>query len=254
LSGYKKEATELYLGEFPSLNMPTFNGFPAGKTRLTPIPGPFFADLLPEIDHLGELKVTLYVFWQLDRREGTFRFLRRADFTGDERFIQGLGATREEAEAALDEALQRAAGRGTLLKIVPLPEAGAGAFYFLNSPKGRAAVEAIRSGKWRPSVEAQPPVELGQERPNIFRLYEENLGPLTPMIAEALRDAEESYPLEWIEDAIRIAVEINKRSWRYVNAILSRWREEGRDEQDGRDTEKDGRSFLEGKYSEFLEH
>jgi DnaD/phage-associated family protein len=234
--------------------MATFNGFPEGKTRLTPLPGPFFADLLPEIDHLGELKVTLYVFWQLDRREGTFRFLRRADFAGDERFMQGLGKSPREAEAALDDALERAAGRGTLLKAVVGAEDGEQTYYFLNSPRGRAAIEAIRSGRWQPSAQFRAPVELGQERPNIFRLFEENIGPLTPMIAETLRDAEKDYPIDWIEDAIRIAVEINKRSWRYVEAILRRWREEGRNEQDRRDSEEDRRRFIEGEFSQYIDH
>ncbi len=234
--------------------MPSFKGFPEGKTRLTPIPSPLFTDLLPEIDHLEELKVTLYVFWQLDRREGTFRFLRRADFTGDKRFMQGLGKNAPEAEVALDEALERAVGRGTLLKAMLATEAGEQAFYFLNSPRGRAAVEAIGTGKWQPAGEARAPVELSLERPNIFRLWEENMGPLTPMIAETLRDAEESYPVTWIEDAVRIAVERNARNWRFVEAILRRWQEEGRDEQDRGDPEKDRRRYIEGKYSEFIEH
>ncbi len=234
--------------------MPSFNGFPEGKTRLTPIPGPFFTDLLPEIDHLGELKVTLYAFWQLDRREGTFRCLRRADFAGDERFMKGLGRNLQEAEAALDEALERAAGRGTLLKAVLASEAGEEIYYFLNSPRGRAAVEAMRGGKWKPTGKAQAPIGLSLERPNIFRLWEENMGPLTPMIAETLRDAEENYPDVWIEEAMRIAVERNARNWRFMEAILRRWQEEGRDEQDGRDAEKDRRRYIEGEFSQYIDH
>jgi hypothetical protein len=45
------------------------------------------------------------------------------------------------------------------------------------------------------------------ERPNLYRLYEENIGPLTPLVADALRDAENTYAIEWIEEAIRIAVQ-----------------------------------------------
>ena len=59
-------------------------------------------------------------------------------------------------------------------------------------------------------------------------LYEQNIGMLTPMIADELRDAERHYPAEWIADAFREAVELNKRSWRYVVRILERWRVEGR--------------------------
>ena len=61
---------------------------------------------------------------------------------------------------------------------------------------------------------------LDVERPNIFRLYEENIGPLTPLIAEMLRDAEKTYPADWIEEAFKIAVENNVRRWRYIEAIL----------------------------------
>ena len=47
-----------------------FAGFPAGKAASTPLPNLFFSDLLPAIDHLGELKVTLYAFWALGRQRG----------------------------------------------------------------------------------------------------------------------------------------------------------------------------------------
>ena len=226
--------------------MAHFKGFPEGKVRLTPIPAPFFSELLPEIDHLAELKLTVYVFWRLDHMEGTFRYLRWADFTGDARFMRGMGSVPQEAQEDLQQALERAVERGTLLRAEINLEHGPESLYFLNSPKGRAAVQAIQHGDWRPSGQAQMPVELGLERPNIYRLYEEHIGPLTPMIAESLHEAEELYPAQWIEDAIRIAVENNKRSWRYAEAILRRWQEKGRDERkDRRDTEKDRRRYAE---------
>jgi DnaD/phage-associated family protein len=98
------------------------------------------------------------------------------------------------------------------------------------------------------------PVEPLPDLPNIFQLYEENIGPLTPMLADTLREAETAYPAAWIEEAMRIAVENNVRRWRYVEAILNSWKEEGRDEQDRRDTEKDRRRYIEGKFAKFIEH
>jgi acyl-CoA thioester hydrolase len=65
-------------------------------------------------------------------------------------------------------------------------------------------------------------------RPNAFTLYERNMGMLTPLIADELRQAEENYPAEWIEEAFREAVSSNKRSWKYVRAVLERWRVEGK--------------------------
>jgi DNA replication protein len=232
-----------------------FKGFASGKVRLTPIPGQFFSDLLPTIDHLGELKLSLYFFWRLDRMAGDFRFLRRMDFAQDELFMRGLSFDLAIAEIALDEALERAVERGTLLAAqAPAGESGEN-LYFLNSPKGRAAVNAIQNGQWRPVGEESPPAELTPEPPNIFRLYEEHIGPLTPMIAEALGEAEDTYPASWFEQAFRIAVERNARNWRYIEAILKRWQEEGRDAQeDRRDAEKAGRKYIEGEYSDYIKH
>jgi DnaD/phage-associated family protein len=65
------------------------------------------------------------------------------------------------------------------------------------------------------------------ERPNIFKLYEENFGVLTPMIAETLQADLESYSFEWLEDAMKEAIEHNARNWKYVQAILRNWQEKG---------------------------
>ena len=231
-----------------------FKGFSEGKGRGTRLPAQFFSELLPEIDHLGEMKVFLYVVWRLDHMEGSFRYLRRQDFVEDERFMSGLSDRMGEGEAALDDALERLVGRGVLLRVSVTQEERADHFYFLNSPKGRAAIEAIQQGKWHPVEMPQAPALLDQERPNIFRLYEEHIGPLTPMIAETLLDAEQTYPADWLEDALRIAMENNVRRWRYVDAILRSWKEKGRHEQDRQGTEKDRRRYDEGEFADYIEH
>ena len=67
------------------------------------------------------------------------------------------------------------------------------------------------------------------EHPNIFKLYEANIGILVPMIAETLREAEQKYPYLWIQRAVQIAVNNNKRNWHYIEAILKRWSVDGMD-------------------------
>ncbi len=125
--------------------------------------------------------------------------------------------------------------------------------FFLNSPRGRAAAEAFSQGRWQP--DAAGPGTPPPERPNIFKLYEENMGPLTPMIADALKDAESTYPPAWVAEALEIAVLKNKRNWKYVEAILKRWKEEGHaKKQDRRDAQADGRRYAEGEYADFIEH
>ncbi len=231
-----------------------FNGFPAGKTHLTPLPAPFFTELLPEIDNLGELKLSLYAFWFLERLEGEFRYLTLQDLTNDAVLMAAMGSTPENAEAALKDAVERAAARGTLLKVQSDESQQTQALYFLNSPRGRAAVAALQAGAWSPADVSHPEISLEAERPNIFRLYEQNIGPLTPMIAESLRDAEATYPMEWIESAIRAAVEANVRRWRYVEAILKSRLERGDDGTYRGESEKDRRRYVEGEYGDLIEH
>jgi DnaD/phage-associated family protein len=53
-----------------------------------------------------------------------------------------------------------------------------------------------------------------------MKLYEQEIGAITPLIADAILDACDTYPIDWIPEAIEIAVSSNKRSWRYVEGIL----------------------------------
>jgi DNA replication protein len=110
----------------------------------------------------------------------------------------------------------------------------------------------LEHGEWSPTGST---LAVAVERPNIFNLYEQNIGPLTPLIAETLRDAEQTYQPSWIEEAVRIAVENNVRKWRYVEAILESWRTRGRDEREDRgDSEKARRRYIEGEFADFIEH
>lgn len=63
---------------------------------------------------------------------------------------------------------------------------------------------------------------------NIFMLYEENIGALTPMLVEELKEAERKYPNVWFEDGFREAVTHNARNWKYVKAVLERWMVQGK--------------------------
>ncbi len=220
----------------------SFNGFPDGKVSFSRVPEPFFGELLPQIDDLGELKLTLYFFWRLEHMEGDFRYLRESDFRADERFMLGLAPALEQAEPALRESLERAVRRGTLLLVEA--QQGDDVLFFLNTSKGRAAVDAIQKGEWHPQGSPQATPVLSQERPSIYHLYEQNIGLITPLLSETLQEAEDTYPAEWIEEAFRIAVEKNIRNWRYIEAILRRWQERGYDvRKDRRDPEEHRRQY-----------
>lgn len=197
-----------------------FSGFTSG---IEVVPTQFFEELLPDIESLAELKVTTFSFHLLNQFEGEPRFLFRDDFSGQDQFMKGLSEDAEEAERLLDEGLDAAEERGTLLKALYAEKA----VYFLNSPKGRAGLERLMNGELIPDSFLHLNVQTELFRPTIFKLYEENIGPLTPMIADVLRDCEKDYPYEWISDAVQEAVLNNARSWRYVESILKNWKENG---------------------------
>jgi DNA replication protein len=217
--------------------MKLFSGFPAGRLAYTPVPDLFFGELLPVIDDLAELKVTLHVFWLLHRKAGAQKAVSLQELLGDGGLVRGLQGLSSSPQQALREGLKRAVARGTLLCLVAAE--GDGRFYFVNSGKGRQAFEQAQLGeldlaRGRALVEATVP----EQRPNIFVLYEQNIGLLQPIIAEELQEAERTYPQQWIEDAFRIAVENNVRNWKYVRRILERWAAEGKDGGEGRAREK----------------
>lgn len=222
--------------------MPPFDGFPGDHPRLIGIPETFFREVLPEINHLGEVLLTLHIFWRLELQEGAFHYLRWQTLLDDPELQKTFGQTPSQAQSALEEALKKALERRTLLQAEVRLGKAQERLVMLNSPRGRAMLEAIRKGQFRLDVAAdQAVIEQNAARPNIFQAYEAAIGPLTPMIAEVLRDAEATYPSEWIREALQIAVERNKRSWRYVEAILRRWQEGGRDVQKSRKGQQDRR-------------
>ena len=216
--------------------MTPFRGF-SDTEIFSQLPDSFFHQLLNEITDADELKVTLYALWRMEHLQGPFHALCETDFEAKD-----LGLPEDLIRSGLDKAVQR----GSLLKSVHESDV----FYFLNSPHGRAAAEAFASGKWRESGKI---MSAPLERPNVFRLYEENIGPLTPMIADVLKDAEGTYPGDWIADAIELAVKNNKRSWKYAEAILKRWKEKGRGEkQDRRDDKESRQRDIEDKIKKFV--
>ncbi|MDQ3247888.1 MAG: DnaD domain protein [Chloroflexota bacterium] len=249
-----------------------FIGFPDIKMRPVIIPDHFFTDLLPQIDDLAELKLTLHCFWLLNEQGGDLRYLRGDDLRKDNTLLVSLNLASDlrPAQATLEDALQRAVARNTLLRLeietnVETDGKTGGDegvimedWYFINTVKGRQTLALVRQGKLH-ELEAVIPAEarLRVERPNIFILYEQNIGMMTPLIADQLRDMEKSYTPEWVDEAFGIAVSRNKRNLRYVQAILKRWETEGKDnesyEATGRDSEAQRRrKYLPDEYADVV--
>ena len=66
-----------------------------------------------------------------------------------------------------------------------------------------------------------------REIQEVFKIYESEIGNITEFLAEKLKDALTVYPEDWIIAAIKESSICNKRSWKYIEAILRRWQTEG---------------------------
>jgi len=250
--------------------MTLFAGFPSGKNPYVPVPEVFFTVLLPEIEDMAELKVSLHLFWLLAQKRGDPRCVSDRELLADMVLLRSLKRKGDPrpVEERLRHGLEQAVARGSILRIYLklLSEANDEeelvGWYFFNTARSRKIVSELQGGELVPvsllagqdderveqvqayeetgfseparrtgalrGNERASQVQVQIERPNIFILYEQNIGLLSPLIADELRDAADTYPAEWIETAFREAVLHNKRKWSYIRAILRRWETEGR--------------------------
>lgn len=206
--------------------MASFSGFPP-RSQHTPVPDALFGQLLEQIDDLGELKCLLRLVFLITRKKGQAPWVTWRELASDVPLQRALSSPSVEG---LRAALERCVARGTLLHRRVETEHGPEDLYGLNSAATRAALERAGPGTVAAATPAVGPLPSTSAQPNIFKSYEENIGLLTPRVAERLKDAELTYPAQWVEDAIAEAALRNKRSWAYVEAILRRWATEGRDD------------------------
>ena len=236
--------------------MKQFSGFPT-KMEFTPLPNFFFSTILPEISDIAELKTTLHVMATLYRKRGYPRFVTHAELLGSKSLMNSLSGMAKPLDDVLRNALKMATQRGTLIHIRVERNGTPEDVYFVNTEQDRQAMAKIKSGELQLNglkVERQSFIET-EKQPDIFTLYEQNIGMLTPMIAEELREAEKLYPVTWIEDAIKEAVSLNKRNWRYIARILERWSSEGKsDGAHKRDSAQktDPDKYIKGKYGHMV--
>jgi DnaD/phage-associated family protein len=233
-----------------------FPGFPA-RAEVTPIPNLFFSAVMPKIDGVVELKAILHVFWLLSRRRGYPQFVTYGELQSDPILMGGIEGGAKPKGEVLRQALGQAVQHGAMLHLSIDRDGQPEDAYFINNEAAREAINKIKQGELSPLVLSPWKGEEAEIKPlpNIFSLYEQNIGLLTPMIAEQLKEAEKLYPAEWIESAFKEAVGLNKRSWKYIARILERWAIEGKDDGKlGRDFKKedDREKYIRGKYGHMV--
>jgi len=204
-----------------------FTGFP-GIGKATAIPNLFFTAVLPELGSPSALLAFLWVARLVQDQRSEARCVSADEIWAND-FARLSFENLASGRQSLNDGLLECSRAGALLGLELSGGGGREQVFFLNNPGSRRALARARSGALpiRPETAASP-IPIPEARPGIFRLYEEHIGTITPMIGDRLIEAEATYPPEWIEDAFREAAELNIRNWRYIERILRTWTEEGR--------------------------
>ncbi|MBC8453233.1 MAG: DnaD domain protein [Chloroflexi bacterium] len=229
------------------------DGFPRG-VQFTPVPNPLLASLLEEIDSLNELKVALRAVHGLHRQRKTPATIGFDELFSDRTVAAMLNASGDQLEGLVEAAIESAVERGIFLIVES--ETGGRQICLNTEPVRRALVRQgieLADRKSKPA-ETWADTETARPKQDAVTFYEQNIAPVTPLVAENIHAALEEHPEDEVLLAIQKAAEANARSWNYIAAILRRWATEGRPEEldDGRDgtTERD---LQEDRSDEFYE-
>ena len=193
------------------------------KTDFISLPDSFFTRAIPKIQDLAELKIVLYVSYLILRKQERPYFVTYKELLSHE-----LMATM--GEETLRQALNLAVEHGTLLHST------------LN-------INGVLEDVYSLTADSHQPPTV-----NVFALYEQNIGMITPRIAEELKEADRLYPPQWIEEAFKEAVTLNKRRWEYIARILERWASEGKDSGEYKRSIKkiDPDKYIKGRYGHLV--
>jgi len=228
-------------------------GLPA-RMDYSAIPNYYLNLVMPWVNDLEELKLSLHIFRLISRKKGGFQYTSRGELLADPAIIESIAKKECSAEESLDRAISMAVTRGIIIALKAEDGSGSQEIYVLNTPANREAVESgtIRIDNKKMNYHTSTIIE---QMPDIFTCYEENIGMLTPMIADELRLAEQSYPKQWIIQAIGEAALNNKRNWRYISRILERWLTEGKANgtYQQNNPEDDPSKYTTGKYQRFVQ-
>ncbi len=138
--------------------MTLFAGFPAGKNPYVPVPDVFFTVLLPQIEDMAELKVTLHLFWLLAQKKGDPRCVSDRELMDDVVLLRSLKRKGDPrpVEERLQHGLEQAVARGTILRIhLKLlndrsDEEELVGWYFFNTARSRKVVQELQGSEVLP--------------------------------------------------------------------------------------------------------
>jgi DnaD/phage-associated family protein len=135
-----------------------------------------------------------------------------------------------------------------------------------NTSVAQQARESVRQQASRQSDNNTKPIEthLNPEREEevrnpLFSFYENKIGFLTPIMADAIEKAEKDYSPMWVTEAIEIAANNGAKTWNYCEAVLKRWKRDGKQEKNPGKKQRaadsgDPNKYVNNEYAWAVEH
>ena len=200
------------------------------SSMVVPVPGVIFGPVLEEIHDVVGLKCVLRIFFLLHRNRSNNGFIEMREVLGDSVLSKALeGNTKDQKRKIIGRVVELAVAHGILLTQTIQTAGEKEIRLYLNSLANRKMTDSvqdeIRSNQPLPVLSV---TECSSSGTNVFQLYEELIGIITPMAAERLKDLEKEYSAMSIQEAFRTAASQDKRRLAYVEAILRSGKESDR--------------------------
>ena len=199
--------------------------------KMIPVPAQLFTEILPRLHNESQLRATLYTWYAIASRGSGQRYAYLSQLLTDPVLLSWF--THLGGKNGILHGLDLSCREGIFLQLqideddkilAPNDESGARLISNLKADmKSELVAHRNQSRGSNPRTDYEKAAVS-----TVIEKYENEIGILTPVIADMIAIAEQAYPTTWILEALDIAAQSNARSWKYVTAILARWKNEGK--------------------------
>ena len=195
--------------------------------KMIPFPVQLFTEILPRLHNESQLRATLYTWYAIMSKGSGQRYVYLSQLLTDPVLLSWF--THLGGKNGIQRGLDQSCREGIFLQLqigeddkilAPNDESGA---RLITDMKSESVTHHNQSRDSSPETNYERTVVS-----NVVEKYENEIGMLTPVIADMIAIGEQMYPTTWIREALDIAAQSNARSWKYVAAILARWKNEGK--------------------------
>jgi DnaD/phage-associated family protein len=194
------------------------------------IPRTYFDDRLAQATTYDELQVLLATIRLLAESANDSGEIEEESIMRDTQLnaVLSTTATSQSSTSRIIRALNQAVIRGALLRLSVLTKGRQRIVYQL-ADRDVPISDSAEIDETAFDGDATLPSSLHDaQAASVYAAYEDNIGMLTPLVADQIRLALELYPASWIHEAIGEAVAYNRRQWRYIQRVLQNWSADGR--------------------------